>query len=113
MTALARYDQACRAIADALRVDEIVQIRDELELRMRATRRLGQIIARQKQTVGLNGGALRRGSESEPRDERPTLADNGIKKRLSMQAQKLAAVAETEFEGLIQTWRDESQALDG
>ena len=133
MSALAKYDAACRAIADALAVDEILQIRDELEmraaaeriagnrqlemqaveLRMRATRRLGEIIVKQDETVGLNRGTLRRGTEQEPRDDRPRLADVGISKKLSSQAQKLAAVPESEFEGLIGTWRAESTALNG
>jgi hypothetical protein len=30
---------------------------------------LGQLIAEQKATVGLNRGSLRRGSNAEPRDE--------------------------------------------
>jgi len=57
---------------------------------MRAERRLGECIRAQKETVGLNEGALRRGSDMEPRDARPTLADAGIDKKLSSRAQKLA-----------------------
>jgi hypothetical protein len=75
--ALTIYDAACRAIAEALSVDEVKQILDasvamrayakqaknrDLEadavaLRMRATRRLAERIEAQKQTVGLNDGA--------------------------------------------------------
>jgi hypothetical protein len=57
---------------------------------MRAERRLGECIRVQKETVGLNEGALRRGADMEPRDARPTLADAGIDKKLSSRAQKLA-----------------------
>jgi hypothetical protein len=48
---------------------------------MRAERRLGECIRAQKETVGLNEGALRRGADMEPRDARPTLADAGIDKK--------------------------------
>jgi hypothetical protein len=40
----------------------------------------------QKETMGLNNGALRRGVEDTPRDERPTLAKLGIDKNLAHQA---------------------------
>lgn len=141
MSALIKYDAACRAIAEALQVDEIMSIRDEMEmraaaeriagnrdlerqaveLRMRATRRLGEIITKQKETVGLNRGRAGMGrptlggadAEQPKSDERPTLADAGISRKLSSQAQKLAALPPEQFEGLICTWRDESAALDG
>lgn len=53
----------------------------------RVERRLGELIAAQKASVGLNKGALgrkgggRRGTKREPRlDAPPTLADAGIDK---------------------------------
>src|SRR5579864_1519482 len=132
MTALVRYEEACRAIANALAVDEIMQIRDQaemlraaarvtknrdleikaIELRMRGERRLGEIIARQKETTGLHKGG-RPGQPSQEGIFRATLEEVGVTHKLSARAQKLAAVPKTEFEGLVKTWRDESHALDG
>jgi hypothetical protein len=39
-------------------------------------------------------GSLRRGTESEPRDSRPTLADVGIDKKLSARSQKVGGIGE-------------------
>lgn len=131
MTALVRYEAARKALAECKAVDEVKAIRDQAEamrhyqrmaknkdleidaseIRIRAERRLGELIIAQKDSVGLNKGTIRRGSESEPRDERPTLADSGIDKKLSSRAQKIAAVPESEFERQVGEWREEvSQA---
>ncbi len=56
---------------------------DANEIRMRAERRLGEMISVLKRTVGLNPGNRLRGSSEEPRDNRPTLAESGIDKNLS------------------------------
>ena len=131
--ALVRYDAACRALANAKSIDEVKQIRDtaealrvyarqaknrELEvdaaeIRIRAERRVGELIVQQKQTVGLNRGAsaggkkkASRGAYSEPRDARPTLAEAGIDKKLSARSQQLAAVPEQKFDAMLGDWRD-------
>ena len=57
---------------------------------MRAERRLGELIAAQKETVGLQRGRLLRGAKREPRDTRPTLA----------------AVPDDQFEGMLGEWRE-------
>jgi hypothetical protein len=55
---------------------------DAAEIRIRAERRVGELIAAQKESVGLNVGKRGdRGPRSAPRsDSRPTLADAGIDK---------------------------------
>ena len=76
MTELVKYDAACRAIAEAKSLDEAKDIRDKsiamaayarqaknkdleadaVEIRMRAERRLGQMLGEHKRTIGLNEG---------------------------------------------------------
>jgi len=134
MTALIKYDEACRALADAVAIDEIMEIRDlaemhaaaariagnrklemqAVELRMRGTRRLGEIIARQKEAVGLHKGGRPVKTETATEASAPIkLADVGVSKKLSSQAQQLAAVSADEFEGLIETWRFDCETRDG
>lgn len=128
-TGLIKYDAACLAIAAAKSIDEVKQIRnagaalsayakiaknkqleaDAAEIRIRAERRVGQMMAEQKATVGLarGGGDTRStGSKSDPVKETvPTFADAGIDKHLADTARKLAAVPEQKFEALIEGWR--------
>lgn len=128
--ALIRYEAACRALAECKNTDEAREIRnqaeamrayarqaknrdleiDAAEIRMRAERRLGEIIKAQKDTVGLaKGGRPYKnltGSDEEPVEASPTLAEAGIDKKLSMRAQKLAAVPEDKFEGMLGGWRE-------
>ena len=89
---LSRYEAACRAVAEAKSVDEVKDLLDKSEamriyarqaknrdleadaseIRLRAERRLGEMIAHQKATVGLNSGgwternAKSSGSKTEP-----------------------------------------------
>ncbi len=136
------YDDACRALAAAVLLTDVMDIRDlaemraaaariagnrqlemqAVELRMRGTRRLGQILDQQKATIGFNRGTRGqiKGKDSTgaaqiavPEDPLPRLADVGITHKLSSQAQRLAALPEDEFNELINTWSAESQALNG
>lgn len=69
---------------------------------MRSERRLGQMIEKQKATVGLNRGAKGSkvtGSVRVPlKDDAPTLADAGVDKHLADRDRKLAAIPEAKFE---------------
>jgi N6-adenosine-specific RNA methylase IME4 len=130
--ALARYDTACRALAEARSVDEVKTIRDKavamavyarqaknrdleadaVEIRMRATPRLDQLRVAQKETVGLNRGAAGggeraglRGALVAPRDLRPTLDSQGIDKHLAKQARVLGAMDEAAFERKVEDAR--------
>jgi N6-adenosine-specific RNA methylase IME4 len=129
--ALVRYDAACRAIAEAKAVDEVKNCRDQAEalrayarqaknreleidaaeIRLRAERRLGELIKKQKATVGLNAGARGIGKSAAPRGNHtpPTLAEAGIDKKLSSRAQKLAALPEEAFQRRLGEWRQHSQ----
>ena len=79
---------------------------DASEIRIRAERRLGEMIAKQKETVGLATGGDAMKARFQPGTEvRPTLAAAGIDKKLSSRAQKLAAVPEDKFEGMLGEWQ--------
>jgi N6-adenosine-specific RNA methylase IME4 len=132
-TELVLYDSACRALAEARSVDEILKIRDTarqleacarvaknrsaeadaVEIRMRATRRLDQLRQAQAKTVGLNQGAAGGGKKAgprgvlvTPRDIRPTLASQGIDKNLAKQARVLGALSDQNFESVVTDARD-------
>lgn len=132
---LVKYEAARRALAEAHRVDEVKDVRDKAaamelyarqskdtqmmqmaaEIKIRAERRLGEMIREQKETVGLNTGGWGSrescGSSREPQDKKPTLAEVGIDKKLSSRAQKLAAIPEEHFETAIATARETVTAV--
>ena len=131
MSGLVKYEIAIAALAECKRVDEVkswankaaamqaygrmakdktLEV-DASEIRIRAERRLGELIADQKKTVGLNRGAKISGKNADGSvvvgdDHRTTLDSAGISKDLSSRAQKLAAVPEAEFEAEVTDWRE-------
>lgn len=132
MSNLIKYEAACRALAACKAVDEVKNLLDKAEamrlygrmakdktlemdaaeIRMRAERRLGQMLTEQKQQGGLNKGQLKQGPalvSNEDGKQVPTLADVGISYDLSSRAQKMAAVPEAEFEAEVGEWRDRVQ----
>lgn len=127
MTALVRYDQACRAISEAKSIDEVKDIRDKgvamaayarqaknreleadaIEIRMRATRRLDQLRQAQKETVGLaTPSGTNQHRVIEKPDARPTLASQGIDKNLAHQARTLGSLSEERFEAVVADARE-------
>jgi N6-adenosine-specific RNA methylase IME4 len=119
---LARYDEACRAVAACKSVDEAKDFRDmamamaayarqaknkdleadAIEIRMRATRRLDKLRELQKQTVGLAKNQHAGLSENPA----PTLASQGIDKNLANQARRLGALPDERFETAVAEARD-------
>jgi hypothetical protein len=67
---------------------------DAAEIRIRAERRVGELMQAQRETVGLATGAKGIGPIAGPTATRnlPTLAEAGIDKHLADRARKLAAV---------------------
>lgn len=123
-TQLIKYEAACRAIAECKSVDEVKSWADKAaamqaygrmaqdktmevdaaEIRIRAERRLGEMLA----DADLQKGG--RPAQETGRQQRPvsapTLAQAGISKDLSSRAQKLAAVPEAEFESALAEKRE-------
>lgn len=133
--ALVRYDAACRALADAKAIDEAKEIRDHAEamrayakqannkeleadaweIRIRAERRIGELIAAQRDTVGLpsggeHGGKRRAldGLRENPSNARPSLPEalGPNHKNIADRARKYAAIPEVQFDGMLAEGRD-------
>lgn len=129
MTSLVKYDTACRAIADAAQVDEVKDIRDKseamrayarqannkdlevqaAEIRIRAERRIGQLMAAQRDAGDMSKGgrpAKETGFEGNPVSKPPTLKEAGVGKAMADRARKMAAIPDDEFEGIVGGWRE-------
>lgn len=130
LSQLIKYEAACRALAECKSVDEAKSWTDKAaamqaygrmakdktlevdaaEIRIRAERRLGEMLAATKSDGGLNPAAtLKRGSvvvDNDHGKQAPKLADAGISKDLSSRAQKLAAVPAAEFEAELAAKRE-------
>jgi hypothetical protein len=125
---LVRYNAACKALAAAVATDEVKLIRDKAdamraaarvaknkqletdaaEIRIRAERRLGELIAQQKATDGLakGGRPYQKSTGGNDPPVTPTLSQAGIDKDLAKRARKLAAVPQEEFEQELTEWRE-------
>jgi len=128
MSALVRYDAACLALAEAKSFDEVRDVHDKAEalrlygrqaknkeleidaaeIRLRAERRLGEMLTDSERASGGEHGGKQKidGTRAAPSNRAATLAEIGIDKKLSARAQKIAAVPASEFEGMIGSWRD-------
>jgi hypothetical protein len=129
-TAMTRYDNACRALAAAKAVDEVKEIHnqseamrayakqaknkqleiDAAEIRIRAERRIGELMKAQKE-AGLmadGGDAMKARVAKKPEvaEAKITLAEAGIDKNLADRARKYAAVPDDEWEQELGDWRE-------
>jgi N6-adenosine-specific RNA methylase IME4 len=123
MTALIKYETARAALAEARTLDEVKDIRDKAEairayarmakdqqleidateIRVRAMRRIGEMMEDGKDERAGHGGD--RKSKDSEKPLKPTLAEAGIDKNLAHQARQLAAMTEEEFEHSLTAWR--------
>lgn len=125
---LLRYEEACRAVAAAVSVDEAKDFRDKseamrayarqaknkqlevqaAEIRIRAERRIGELMAAQRDAgmMAKAGRPREIGLDENPISEKaPTLAEAGIDKNLADRARKFAAIPEREFNDIVDDWR--------
>jgi hypothetical protein len=131
MTGLAKYEAARRALADARSVDEVKDIRDQAEgmrcyariakdkqleidateIRARATRRIGEMMAVQPKAKppGINQYVDR---VAEKPEALITLAEAGIDKNLAQAARDLAEMSGDDFEYTLAAWREHVSADD-
>lgn len=118
MNALTKYDAARYALSVAVEVDEVKDIRDKAEamaayarqakdtelvqwateIKVRAERRAGQMLAEMPKQ---NGGHAAKARSHDVTEVPKTLADIGITKNESSRWQKLAAVSDTQFEHAV------------
>jgi N6-adenosine-specific RNA methylase IME4 len=125
---LIKYNAACRALAEAKAVDEVKDIRDQamamrlyakqaknrnlesdaFEIRLRAEKRVGEMMESQKETVGLAtaGRPTKEIGFSENPISKPTLAEAGIDKNLANRARKLHSLPKEEFERVVSEGRE-------
>lgn len=121
MNQLTKYDAARHALSIAVEVDEVKDIRDKAEamaayarqakdtelvqwateIKVRAERRAGQMLAEMPKATGKAGQFTGGHTMLPPVKEEKTLADIGISKNESSRWQKLAAVSDAQFEHAV------------
>lgn len=132
MSALARYDAACAALAEAVRADEVMHVRLEAEglralarvaknvemeaqavsLRTRAEARLGEMLeAGEKQGVIARRGRQpdRKDSDAESLAPPATLKDIGVDPKLSARARKLSGIGAQAVDAMLSKMERESR----
>lgn len=126
MTSLIRYEAACRAIAEARAIDEVLSIRDEsqrmrlyaqqakdrelmadaVEIRLRAERQLGVLLKAAKEAGQIIEGRRPKNCQEDVQFPRVTLEEAGIDRNLSSVAQKRASISEQAFEMVVTATRE-------
>lgn len=123
MTHLVKYNAARTALAEAHAIDEVKDIRDKAEamaayarqakdtemiqwvteIKVRAERRAGQMLAEMPKAKGtqLNGKNIGGHIVVPPKNDAKTLSDLGITKNESSRWQKLASITEEQFEHAV------------
>ena len=129
MTALIKYETACRSLAEAHSVDEVKDIRDKAEamrvyaiqsknvdletmasdIRVRGERRLGELLIEAKKDGRLRPGQPEKNRADKEPFSRIRLRELGIDKKLSIRAQKLGGIAERAFEAMVTRMREDIQ----
>lgn len=133
MNELVKYEAACRAVSEAASIDEAKEFRDQseamrayarqaknkqmetqaAEIRFRAERRIGELMADQRGAGALSTGGRpseKTGSKTNPVSAPPSLEEVGIDKKTADRARKYAAIPEEEFNGIVGEWRERVEA---
>ena len=127
---LVKYDQARKSLMEANSIDEVKEIKDKFEairayarqskdieltnwaseIRLRAERKMGEMLRDQEMNKG--GEPEKETYQSHDATSRtPTLSEVGITKSMSSRAQKIAAVPEAEFEAVITKHKKDEKEL--
>lgn len=121
MSALVKYDAARYALQQAVEIDEVKDIRDKAEamaayarqakdtemiqwvteIKVRAERRAGQMLADMPKAIGTKGQFAGGNTIVPPAKTAKTLSELGITKNESSRWQKLAAVDDDKFEKAV------------
>ena len=124
---LLKYDEACRAVAEAKTVDEAATLANKMdalrvyyrkaknrdleidaaEIRIRAEQRLGEMLIEGKAKGWFGEGRPPENCNTDEQFPRVNLADLGIDRSLSARAQAVARLPREDFEGSLGRWRED------
>lgn len=123
---LVKYEEACRAVSDAMTLDEAKSIADKAEalrayarqaknrtleihateIRLRAERRTGQLMTELRQAKRLKMGRARR-----TRRDQVLITDLGITRVLAAGLMKLGRIDQPSFDKLLSSWKVSVETL--